>query len=361
MNDTHNKLLEKMNTITESLKSLEWDEYWPYDLYAEDFDILLKSNKSFDKRQEDAIIFISELMTAHGKKDLLNYISELARIEHGIRELEPWVRDHVVHATLTFILGIFIYERWLKYLTSSPISSFQWKLAGLFHDIGYPLEISNNLMETYPSKMNELLKKIGEEENLVSASIIIEGFQDLSNGICSFDLIQNQFDKWKLDIDVSHEYDKMIKDGNICHGIISSLSLLKVIDALYQKYNPNREYVDIKMESDNVNWNQKHFDEDVISACSAIYLHNLPTNRFKKKIDPKIAPLPYLLILSDNLQDWDRPSKNNPKGYSDKDYRIYTENNILNFGVNNRKRYENILDSVYQMLEHRNLKVFKFN
>ena len=31
-------------------------------------------------------------------------MDELARIESGIRDIEPWFRDHVVHATLSFFI-----------------------------------------------------------------------------------------------------------------------------------------------------------------------------------------------------------------------------------------------------------------
>ncbi|MCK4922135.1 MAG: hypothetical protein KAS71_13880, partial [Bacteroidales bacterium] len=68
--------------------------------------LLLQSGSN--ERRDRSIELIQDIMTSHGKEDLHKYISELGRIEAGIRELEPWVRDHVSHAIHCFVLGIFI-------------------------------------------------------------------------------------------------------------------------------------------------------------------------------------------------------------------------------------------------------------
>lgn len=112
--------------------------------------------------------------------------------------------------------------------------------------------------------------------------------------------------------------------------MISSLTILYIIDLMYQKYNPKRQYRDIYL--DRVNWNQTYFESDVIPACSAIYIHNLPKRCFSiKKIDRSKASIAFLLKLSDCLQEWERPCKGNKTGFPSCKFDIRIDNNILIF------------------------------
>lgn len=91
------------------------------------------------------------------------------------------------------------------------------------------------------------------------------------------------------------------------------------------KFNPDREFKDIYPrqplerigDKRHANFNQKYFAEDVVSACAAIYIHDLPAGSFSdSKIDRSQARLPWLLKLSDCLQEWERPSEDDADGYS---------------------------------------------
>jgi hypothetical protein len=58
----------------------------------------------------------------------------------------------------------------------------------------------------------------------------------------------------------------------------------------------------------------------------------LPAKYFgEAKISLEKSPMAYLLKLSDCLQDWERPSKNNQKGFSASLYDIEIKNNKLIF------------------------------
>ena len=122
--------------------------YIGYDLDLNDFDRFLADNCEFQERQRLAIKIIEDIITTHGKKNLLRCVTELARVEYNIRELQPWVRDHVVHALLSFILGININEKFLN----SSVDYFQWKLAGLLHDVGYPVQIAKDILKPFTAK-----------------------------------------------------------------------------------------------------------------------------------------------------------------------------------------------------------------
>jgi len=289
----------------------------------------------FVNKQGKAIDIMENIMKTHGKENLLEYVVEVARVEPEIRELQPWVRDHVVHALLSFILGIYINEKFLRPISGIDVNDFQWKLAGLFHDVGYPVQIAKDILVSFTGKINEIKREINVPSKDIIYKIVPEGLENLTNDINSFDLIQGRIKEWKLEIDVREEYNKMINSGTVCHGMISSLTILYVIDLLYQKYNPTREDKDNDETNGNINWNQKYFDRDVISACSAIYIHNLPKECFvDAKIDRSKAPVAFLLKLSDCLQEWERPSKDDPEGFSATNFDINIDNGNLIFHVN---------------------------
>lgn len=305
---------------------------YKYDCSSKEIKDFLTSGESFLERQSNAIRIIEGIMTAHGKKELLKHVSELARVEHGIQELEPWVRDHVVHALLSFLLGIYLNEKFVKPSIGTPVDDFQWKLAGLFHDVGYPIQIAKDIMKPTTAKINEIKRNLNLTVPDVQSMIYIGGIENLANHLNSFKLIQKCLNRWRLEINAKKEYDRMIESGEICHGIMSSLIVLYVIALMYHKYNPKREYKDIHLDGTNINWNQTYFDRDIVSACSAIYIHNLPSRCFNKaKIDPKKAPIAFLLKLSDCLQEWERPSFASQTGYPASQFDIKIDKGQLVF------------------------------
>ena len=320
-----------MNINTTLLK--ENNTYlYNYDCDRYEIEHFLTHRGTFLERQREAIHIIESIMTTHGKKELLRHITELARVEHGIRELEPWVRDHVVHALLSFILGIYLNEKFLRPLTGILANDFQWKLAGLFHDVGYPVQVAKDILRPFTAKMNEIKRILGVHSPDVYFKVVPVGFENLTNDLNSFDLIQESLNEWELRINAREEYNQMVDSGDICHGMISSLAILYIIDLMYQKYNPKRKYSDIYAVMSNINWNQTYFERDVVSACSAIYIHNLPNRCFADaKIDRSKAPVAFLLKLSDSLQEWERPSLINPKGFSATYFDIKIDNDQLIF------------------------------
>lgn len=303
----------------------------------------------FLTRQEQAIKVIERIMMAHGKEDLLRYVVELARIEHGIRELEPWVRDHVVHALLSFVLGICVNERMLR-PAGLAVDHFQWKLAGLFHDVGYPAQVAKDILRAFTDKINMIRRDFDVGARDIFFRIAPVGLEELTNEVCGLELIQQWLDRWGLVINAADEYGAMVESGNICHGMISSLAVLNVIDIMYQKHNPAREYRDIYYPP-GINWSQSYFENAVVPACSAIFVHNLPARCFAPaRIDRTRAALPFLLRLSDCLQDWDRPSAEEPEGIPDDMFQIDLAPGRLVCIVNDPDRRSKIADEIASSL-----------
>ena len=348
--------------INDTIKAKIYNFVGNYGIYNYKLEEYLNLQPGSLERRNRSIVLIQEIMTAHGKESLHKYLSELSRIEAGIKELEPWVRDHVSHAILCYILGIFINEYYLIDNFGVQINSFQWKLTGLFHDIGYPVEIAQNLLTPYNDKIDEIGIELGvpiEEEPIFK--VAYDKLVTISHGINSLNLIQDQLSNWDINIDVHHEYSNRQKTGKVCHGIISSLLLLKVLDKMYEAFNPNREFIDIYKEGTNINWNQHYFENDVIPACSSIFIHNLPIQSFNgTRIDPQKAPLAFLLKLSDTLQDWERSSKDLPTGLPSNSFDlIYENNSIMIKTLIEQIRVDKINKELADFLEIDNIKVEK--
>lgn len=330
-----------------------------YHCYEPQIREFLLLRKPFLEKQKEAIGIIENIMAFHGKERLLSQVVELARVEHGIRELEPWVRDHVVHAVLSFILGVYLNKKFIVPTAKMAVNEFQWKLAGLFHDIGYPVQIAKDILDPFTKNINKVKKKLVPSAKKVYFKVVPVGLEDLTNGVNGFDLIQDRIDKWELGINAKDEFDLMIASDKMCHGIISSLAVLNIIDAMYQKYNPQRKNADIYQMNSLINWNQIYFKEDVVSACSAIFVHNLPERCFTKtKISRSVAPVAFLLKLADCLQDWERPSSLDKNGLSANQFNIETIRNQLIFHAKiERDRKDRIRREMSLCLEAEDVKI----
>ncbi len=277
----------------------------------------------FEERQNKSIEIIKRILDVHGKADIVKFLGQLASIEPKIQELQPWVRDHVVHAINTFLLGVYILEK-----VNFPLLKdarfdypFMWKLCGPTHDLGYPVEIAQNIKAPFADKVNEILDDIDSPSPKVMPESYPFNLDQLCKGLDANQIIQKRLTEWNLGFDIKDYYKWLKKKNKTDHGIISALAQLKVIDALYYKFNPGKKYEDIR--NNNLNFNQQNFDLDIVSASSALFIHNvdLKYRGFSNKISFDIAPLAFLLFLCDTFQEWDRFAEKRPV-YSGCDFDI---------------------------------------
>lgn len=246
---------------------------------------------------------IKELVKPHGKDKLYPHITELYEVENATMILTG-KRDHVIHALNTFLLGCYINN----YYLDNKVDMFQWKLAALFHDIAYPLEISQKIIERYFDKLNSIKNKLRTENSSPTMNLVPLNFEKLTNHKNALEFIQTRIYDWELDINVQKTYKDKISSNKICHGMLSALTVLYLIDLMYHDKNPQRKRQHV-IDADGFDWDQRHFENHIVPACSAIFLHNLSDDAFEKIAKGK-APLPYLLKLCDELQTWDRPDQN---------------------------------------------------
>lgn len=289
---------------------------------------------TFEARQEKSIHITKRILDIHGKADIVKYLGHLAILEPKIQELQPWARDHVVHAVNTFILGVYILEK----VTFPPFKGarfdypFMWKLCGPTHDLGYPIEIAHNIKVPFTNEMNRFLEGMNSPSPRVEPELFLHKLDRLCENGDANEIIQKRLTEWALGIDVEDYYNWLKKGKKTDHGVVSALAQLKIIDASYYKENPHKEYKDINRHG--LNFNQKNFDLDIVSASSALFIHNIDLNYygFSNKISFDIAPLAFLLFLSDTFQEWDRYSQNRPV-YSGNDFDISCTHNSISLSV----------------------------
>ena len=207
-----------------------------------------------------------------------------------------------------------------------------WKLCGPTHDLGYPVEISHNLKKPYVDKMNKILDALDSPSPRLKPEIYDSELDKLSDNWDAKEIIQNRLTEWALGLNIEDYFDWLKNKNRTDHGVISAMSQLKVIEAMYYKENPERKNEDIN--KNNLNYNQKNFDLDIVSASSSIFIHNIDLSYygFSNKISFELSPLAFLLFLCDNFQEWDRFTENR-NVYSGEDFDIICSHNQISLVV----------------------------
>ena len=325
--------------------------FWDNNRFVDKIGRLLRlSHEYYNERQEITEYIIKKQLFYHEKGKIIEMVSDLVRIEPVIMSLDEKLRDHIVHAILTFLLGIYIknnLSNWKEIPKSNWDFPLQWKFSAPLHDIAYPLELFENLSKSWINATINVKKKIRDEAKNdpngcqpdikeydiggeTSYEIILNN-NELQNEKTAFDYFNIRLKEWKINIDSSNYVEWLYKNNISDHGAISSFVLLNVFDFIYQSHNPNRD----KKEKiyNGRDFNQENFENDILSSTTAIFLHNIPTSYLKQNsiiIDYNKAPLAYLLCLSDKLQEWERYSKYRQVCTPDK-FDVNIENNKINF------------------------------
>jgi hypothetical protein len=267
--------------------------------------------------------------------DLLDAL--LAYEEHSSVLLDKQ-RDHLVHSVNVFVLGLSIYAQNTYYrkafekalcnpydgALSTPSAEFlyRWGLAALLHDIGYPIEIIHNQFKSFIAFVGDSYSKKGSEpfldyfhfdtldsiSDILFKSAFTQKFTaSLPDGIELDPLKPTHLLAYNFHSTLGVNYKTvrdaitkflsvMQKNGFVDHGYYSAIILLKWYGYLIQRsglpadvlYNP------------------------LLDSAGAIFLHNYYRNGLMKPpfslgaLSVSKHPLGYLLILCDELQEWNR-------------------------------------------------------
>ncbi len=128
------------------------------------------------KKYECSQHLIKDLLELYGKDKLDSHITELYEVEEATMGLTG-KRDHVIHALNTFLLGLYINNNYLV----KKVEEFQWAIAALCHDIAYPLEISQTIIERYFSKMRTIKNELHIENFDPAINLVPKNFEKLTN------------------------------------------------------------------------------------------------------------------------------------------------------------------------------------
>ena len=306
---------------------------------------------------------------------LLELVNLMRDYEDNTGDLIEKQRDHFIHSVNVFILGLAIYsnnkryrEAFQLYVINSPYKKYyktedgkfsreeflyRWGIASLFHDIGYPVEIigkqlskfvndgSQSISRKYKvntavnfknfDELNSIIRldpkfpviyrrdytetnfiDLYKPTDIMAHQIFTDLYVGDGNAIDQFDKLSGDLEKLIKHLDNFVDY--MAENGFIDHGFFSAIFVLNSYAALMQNV-----YKDLSPEK------YAYFFYPVANSATSILLHNYyrgTLNKEESKTDefnlgplkPNQSPLAFLLILCDELQEWNRK----PIGIKDK-------------------------------------------
>jgi len=288
------------------------------------------------------IFFDSYRIKMEGKTNpFIDLLDMLKNYEENAAILIDKQRDHYIHSVNVFILGLSIYVNNIKYRSAFDFAVmdkdiysysydtkneeffYRWGIASLFHDVGYPIEIVGRQVNKFANFVTEV---DGSEEKL-KVKLSFGNFDELNHIeeiIPKKEFMKSYFESYEdcvyintekpidllahklhtsLGVDLKtmkFQLDDFInvmgRVGFIDHGFYSSIIVLKWYGYLIQSADYKPEY----------------FFWPVLDSARAILLHNCYKNMLMKKpfnldsLAPSTHPIAFLLILCDELQEWNR-------------------------------------------------------
>ena len=272
----------------------------------------------------------------------MDLLDVLSAYEEKAATLIEKQRDHYIHSVNVFLLGICIYiqnsnyqrifneavideDKYPEnYKTKHEEFFFRWGLASLFHDVGYPVEIIGKQIMSFikfatdadhdDSKGNikahlefDNFRRLNSIAEIMPKKKFIQEYYAQNESSVYIDLLQPidlLAQKIHLSIGIPIEAIKekldsfvvdMAKHGFIDHGFYSAIIVLKWYGYLIQVTNGN----------------PMRFYNAILDSAGAILMHNYYRNVILKQftnkpLGAKEYPIAYLLILCDELQEWNR-------------------------------------------------------
>ena len=301
----------------------------------------LRSESKSDAFAVYDAFFSSYRIKLEGERNrFIDLLDVLRNYEENAAILIDKQRDHYIHAVNAFILGLCIYIRnhhfreafnvavmdKSKYPNSYDTKHeeffYRWGIASLFHDVGYPIEIIGKQLQKFLDFLCDVgdcgkIKALIDFENFDVVNMIPKiqskreftaEFTERHPAVAALDpfkpvdlLAFALYNTLGVDLNLVHNaltsfVDTMAKYGFIDHGFYSAIIVLKWYGYLIQScyYKP------------------AYFYYPVLDSASAILLHNYYKNVLikppfnKGPLKPHEHPIAFLLILCDELQEWDR-------------------------------------------------------
>lgn len=255
---------------------------------------------------------------AYGVGKLKEYYSKYEQFEGLLYGANEHYRDHVFHALRTWMLGVYclLNEKDGEYLIDkiqidgaketdfpNPLNILEklsiWTLSALCHDLGYPLEKSQQILDKTRQMMCEFIPNPNITSNFTFA-----GTQDHINEY----ILKFMSTKMKTKDEDSNiyfgriqpkyylKYSKSLEKYN--HGIISAVLIFKMLLFFVEAdFNLNDDYVYEKEDAKQFYVRREILRAIASHTCNDVYNMNMTT-------------FSSLLYMCDELQEWGRKSWN---------------------------------------------------
>ncbi len=285
--------------------------------------------------------FDSYRITLEGKTNpFIDLLDVLLSYEERASTLIDKQRDHYVHSVYVFILGLCIYTQNgnfqatfnaanldksyypYSYDTKHEEFFYRWGIASLFHDVGYPVEIIGKQINKFISFATEV-----DQQGQVRTRLEFDDFEEF-NSIAEI-LPKGEFIKSYYENHPSCAYVDLLKPNDLlAHKLHLSLGVdLKTVKTALDKFPEVMAecgFIDHGYYSaiivlrwygyliQNCKYKPEYFFYPILDSASAILLHNYYKNVIlkppfnKDPLSPREHPIAYLLILCDELQEWNR-------------------------------------------------------
>lgn len=278
----------------------------------------------FDTR-EPFMFDSSKNAVAYGIDQLEEYHDRYTQFESLLYGASEYYRDHIFHAVRTWLIGIFclLHDSDNPFINeiqidgvaekepfANEINFFEklsiWTISALCHDLGYPLEKSQQVLEKTKNMMKEFVPN-----PMVMSNFAFTGVQDnINEYIVKFmstkmkEVVgQNNANEEKEKMYYGRiqpkyylKYTKSLEKNK--HGIISAVIIYKMLlYFLESDFNLNDDYI-YNLEDARQFYIRREILRSISShTCSDIY--NVKNTTFSS-----------LLFICDEMQEWGRKSWN---------------------------------------------------
>lgn len=369
-------VIDKLSEIIGGNKELlysnakELDELWG---------LLLRKSimclRYFDTR-EPFMFDSSKNAVAYGIDQLEEYHDRYTQFESLLYGASEYYRDHVFHAIRTWLIGIFclLHDKNNPFINSiqidgvaekepfaNKINFFEklsiWTISALCHDLGYPLEKSQQVLEKTKNMMKEFVPNpmvlsnfsfTGVQDNINEyivkfMSTKMKEVKTCDSSECEEDKETRRIYHGRIQPKYYLKYTKSLEKNK--HGIISAVIIYKMLLYFIESdFNLNDDYV-YNMEDARQFYIRREILRSIAShTCSDIY--NIKNTTFSS-----------LLFICDEMQEWGRKSWNDLYTNVNPDSVVLSINKFdfenieytENITVNNIKEEQLIIDNIIRL------------
>ena len=262
-----------------------------------------------DKREKGSLKF------DFGVKNLMDYFDEFTKFEELLYGIDEFYRDHSIHVFRVYFLGEYLIRHHINGYENLEILNYpdklnsenttpnemeaMWCIIALCHDLGYPLQKLDELNK----KVLKILEFFGTSNFFpIKFSLPLEG-TILDKFILKI-ISSRLTDKLKLHLQpkfyakYSNSYEKLN------HGIMSCILLMKNL-----VYFKETDYQVIFKEGFSMNNNKEMYLEDARQfIIRREILRAIASHDNEDIYHIKMNNFLFLLIICDELQEWNRPA-----------------------------------------------------